>query len=159
MTNIIEGITLLGEHMGLVVIGCLELLVALFLIGSFFRKNMRSRNPLEGRSRREERIFRQEMRHYRDIVCILLRRKDRLPLYAEGDPEDLLGVDLQQMQEDIRSIFSNLREEGAGDRLWQKYNTWDGTAVFSEEFVQKNGEWVRFLAKRCAEESYDLLFF
>lgn len=120
---------------------------------------MRSRNPLEGRSRREERIFRQEMRHYRDIVCILLRRKDRLPLYAEGDPEDLLGVDLQQMQEDIRSIFSNLREEGAGDRLWQKYNTWDGTAVFSEEFVQKNGEWVRLLAKRCAEESYDLLFF
>ena len=159
MTNIIEGITLLGEHMGLVVVGCLELLAALFLIGSFFRKNMRSRNPLEGRSRREERIFRQEMRHYRDIVCILLRRRDRLPLYAEGDPEDLLGVDLQQMQEDIRSIFSNLREDGAGDRLWQKYNTWDGTSVFSEEFVQKNGEWIRFQAKRCAEESYDLLFF
>ena len=35
MTNIIEGITLLGEHMGLVVIGCLEFLVALFLIGFF----------------------------------------------------------------------------------------------------------------------------
>ena len=159
MTNIIEGITLLGEHMGLVVIGCLELLAALFLTGSFFRKNMRSRNPLEGRSRREERIFRQEMRHYRDMACILLRRSDSFPLYAEGDPEDLLGVSLQQLQEDIRTIFSSLREDGAGDKLWQKYNTWDGISIFSEEFVQKNGEWIRFQAKRCAEESYDLLFF
>lgn len=38
MTNIIEGITLLGEHTGLVIIGCLELLAALFLVLSFFGK-------------------------------------------------------------------------------------------------------------------------
>ncbi len=159
MTGIIEGITLLGEHMGLVVIGCLELLAALFLFVSFICKSMRSRNPQEGRSRGEEKIFRQEMRHYRDMACILLRRSDRLPLYAEGDPEDLLGVNLEQLQEDICNIFSNLQEEGAGDKLWQKYDTWDGVSVFSEEFVQKNGEWIRFQIKRCAEESYDLLFF
>lgn len=44
MTNIIEGITLLGEHTGLVIIGCLELLAALFLVLSFFRKRKGSRN-------------------------------------------------------------------------------------------------------------------
>ena len=44
MTNIIEGITLLGEHTGLVIIGCLELLAALFLVLSFFRKKKGSRN-------------------------------------------------------------------------------------------------------------------
>lgn len=43
-TNIIEGITLLGEHTGLVIIGCLELLAALFLVLSFFRKKKGSRN-------------------------------------------------------------------------------------------------------------------
>lgn len=46
MTNIIEGITLLGEHTGLVIIGCLELLAALFLVLSFFRKKKRSRNRI-----------------------------------------------------------------------------------------------------------------
>lgn len=44
MTNIIEGITLLGEHTGLVIIGCLELLAALFLVLSLFRKKKGSRN-------------------------------------------------------------------------------------------------------------------
>lgn len=44
MTNIIEGITLLGGHTGLVIIGCLELLAALFLVLSFFRKKKGSRN-------------------------------------------------------------------------------------------------------------------
>ena len=44
MANIIEGITLLGEHTGLVIIGCLELLAALFLVLSFFRKKKGSRN-------------------------------------------------------------------------------------------------------------------
>ena len=44
MTNIIEGITLLGEHTGLVIIGCLELLAALFLVLSFFRKKKGIRN-------------------------------------------------------------------------------------------------------------------
>lgn len=46
MTNIIEGITLLGEHTGLVIIGCLELLAALFLVLSFFRKKKGSRNRI-----------------------------------------------------------------------------------------------------------------
>ena len=160
MTNMIEGITLLGEHIGLVVIGCLELLAALFLILSYIRKKMGDRNPVDGQKRRkEEKILLQEMRRYRDGACILLRRSDRLPLYAEGDPEDLLGVSLRQMQEDIRSLFGNLRETAAGDSLWQKYDKWDGVTDFSEEFVLQNGEWIRFRAKRCSEETYDLLFF
>lgn len=160
MTNMIEGITLLGEHIGLVVIGCLELLAALFLILSYVRKKMGDRNPVDSQKRRkEEKILLQEMRRYRDGACILLRRSDRLPLYAEGDPEDLLGVSLRQMQEDIRSLFGNLRETAAGDSLWQKYDKWDGVTDFSEEFVLQNGEWIRFRAKRCSEETYDLLFF
>ena len=160
MTNIIEGITLLGEHIGLVIIGCLEFLAALFLVISFLRKKMGDRNPAASQNRRkEEKLFLQEIRHYPDVACILLRRSDRLPLYAEGDPEDLLGVSLQQMQEDIRSLFGNLREERAADKLWQKYSLWDGVTEFSEEFVLQNGEWIRFRAKRCSEEAYDLLFF
>lgn len=160
MTNIIEGITLLGEHMGLVIIGCLELLAALFLVISFFRKKMGNRNPAFSRNRRkEEKLFWQEIRHYPDVACILLRRTDRLPLYVEGDPEDLLGVSLLQMQEDIRNLFGNLQEAATGKKLWEKYNTWDGVTEFSEEYVLQNGEWIRFRAKRCSEEAYDLLFF
>lgn len=61
MTNIIEGITLLGEHTGLVIIGCLELLAALFLVLSFFRKKKGSRNPVDSQNhRKEEKIFLQE---------------------------------------------------------------------------------------------------
>lgn len=160
MINIIEGITILGEHMGLVVIGSLELLAALFLLVSFLRKKMGDRNPVDKQNRRkEEKLFLQEMRHYHDGAYILIRRDDRLPLYAEGDPEELLGVSLQQIQEDIPNLFKNLREAGAGERLWQKYTAWDGETEFSEEFVLKNGEWIRFRGKRCSEESYDLLFF
>ena len=160
MTSIIEGITLLGEHIGLVIIGCLELLAALFLVLSFLRKKMGSRNPVDSQNRRkEEKIFLQEIRHYPDVASILLRKSDRLPLYAEGDPEDLLGVSLRQMQEDVNCLFGNLKEAGAGEKLWQKYDKWDGVSEFSEDFVLKNGEWIRFRAKRCSEETYDLLFF
>lgn len=160
MTGMIEGITLLGEHMGLVVAGCLELLAALFLFVSFLRKKMGDRNPVDKQSRRrEEKLFLQEMRRYRDGACILLRRSDRLPLYAEGDPEDLLGTSLQQMQEDIHNLFGKMQTKEAGEKLWQKYSMWDGSEEFSEEFVLQNGEWIRFQAKRCSEESYDLLFF
>ena len=160
MTGIIEGITLLGEHIGLVVVGCLELLAALFLFVSFLRKKMGDRNPVDKHSRRrEEKLFLREMRHQRDGACILLRRSDRLPLYAEGDPEDLLGTSLQQIQEDIHNLFGKMQTAEAGEKLWQKYNMWDGREEFSEEFVLQNGEWIRFRAKRCSEESYDLLFF
>ena len=156
----IEGITLLGEHIGLVVVGCLELLAALFLFISFLRKKMGDRNPVDRQNRRkEEKLFLQEMRHNQDGACILLRRSDRLPLYAEGDPEDLLGASLQQMQEDIHNLFRKMRDTDAGDKLWQQYSKWDGSGEFTEEFVLQNGEWIRFQAKRCSEESYDLLFF
>ena len=157
---IIEGITQLGEHMGLVVIGGLEFLAALFLFVSFLRKKMGDRNPVDRPShRRAENLFLQEMRYYQDETWILIRREDRLPLYAEGNPEELLGISLYQMQEDIQNLFMNLQETGAGEKLWQKYISWDGREDFSEEFVLKNGEWIRFRAKRCSEESYDLLFF
>ena len=160
MTIIIEGITLLGEHIGLVIIGCLELLAALFLVVSFLRKKMGDRNPADsGNRRKEEKLFLQEVRHYPDAACILLRKSDRFPLYVEGDPEDLLGVSLQQMQEDVRCLFGNLQDAGAGEKLWQKYDKWDGVTDFSEEFVLQNGEWIRFRAKNCSVESYDLLFF
>lgn len=160
MTSIIEGITLLGEHMGLVVTGCLEILAALFLIIACLRRRMGDRNPADRQGRRkEEKLFLQEMRRYRDVACILLRRADKMPLYAEGDPEDLLGVSLQQLQEDITSLFGNAQDAGAGDRFWKKYNTWDGVTESSGEFVLKNGEWIRFQMARCSEESYDLLFF
>lgn len=160
MINMIEGITRLGEHMGLVIIGCLELLAALFLVISFIRKKMGNRNPASDRnSRKEEKLFWQEIRHYPDVACILLRRSDKLPLYAEGDPEELLGVSLQQMQEDIRNLFGKRKDVEAGEKLWEKYNAWDGMTEFSEEFALQNGEWIRFRAKRCSEEAYDLLFF
>ena len=102
---------------------------------------MGSRNPVDSQNRRkEEKIFLQEVRHYPDEASILLRRSDRLPLYAEGDPEDLLGVSLRQMQEDVSGLFGNLKEAGAGEKLWQKYEKWDGVSEFSEDFVLKNGE-------------------
>ena len=118
MTGMIEGITLLGEHIGLVVVGCLELLAALFLFVSFLRKKMGDRNPVDKQSRRrEEKLFLQEMRRYRDGACILLRRSDSLPLYAEGDPEDLLGTSLQQLQEDIPNLFGQMPTAEAGEKL------------------------------------------
>ncbi len=160
MSGVIEGITLLGEHMGLVIIGCLELLAALVLFVLFLRKKMGDRNPVDAKMRRkEEKIFLQEMRHFRDGAWILIRKSDYLPLYAEGDMEELLDISLRQMQEDIHNLVNKFQDTGAGERLWQKYIAWDGTTPFSEEFVLKNGEWIRFRAKRCAEESYDLLFF
>lgn len=160
MSSVIEGITLLGEHMGLVIIGCLELLAALVLFVLFLRKKMGNRNPVDAKMRRkEEKIFLQEMRHFRDGAWILIRRSDYLPLYAEGDMEELLDISLRQMQEDIHNLVNKFQDTGVGERLWQKYIAWDGTTPFSEEFVLKNGEWIRFRAKRCAEESYDLLFF
>lgn len=157
---IIDSITMLGEHMGLVVIGCLEVLAALFLAGSVIRKKMGDRRPAGNQNvRKEEKFFLREMRHYPDSACVLLRRSDKLPLYAEGDPEDLLGTSLQEIREDVRKLLGNLKNPENGDKIWQKYNTWDGVSDFSEEFVLKNGEWIRFQAKRCSEESYDLLFF
>ena len=160
MTSVVEGITLLGEHMGLVIIGCLELLAALVLFVSFLRRKMGDRNPVDQQDRRrEEKIFLQEMRHFGDGAWVLIRRNDYLPLYAEGDLEELLDVSLRQLQEDIHVLVEKVKDVGVGEQIWQKYIAWDGNSVFSEEFVLKNGEWIRFRAKRCAEESYDLLFF
>ncbi|MDD7672396.1 MAG: hypothetical protein PT965_05765 [Clostridia bacterium] len=106
MDPLTELLTGLGRHYGLVLVGCAELIAALFLLGW---------RPRERRGRERftavssvDRLMLSELYRQEEQVCLVLRRSDRMPLQAFGNLEGLLGVTLDRLRETMDALFSGL---------------------------------------------------
>lgn len=146
----------LGEHLPLLLVGCVEILLAVYLIGKFLWGKVQHKPS--GKGRGAEAIFLQEWKRQSEEVCILLRRRDRMPVYTAGNLREVLGVTLTRLREDAASLLAGLDDEKERKQRWKTYLDWDGAKPLVAEAAMQNGRWVRFIAHRSQNDNYDLIF-
>ena len=146
----------LGEHLPLLLVGCAEILLAVYLIGKLLWGKVQHKPS--GKDRGAEAIFLQEWKRQSEEVCILLRRRDRMPVYTAGNLREVLGVTLTRLREDAASLLAGLDDETERKQRWKTYLDWDGAKPLVTEAAMQNGRWVRFIAHRSRNDNYDLIF-
>lgn len=146
----------LGEHLPLLLVGCVEILLAVYLIGKLLWGKVQHKPS--GKGRGAEAIFLQEWKRQSEEVCILLRRRDRMPVYTAGNLREVLGVTLTRLREDAASLLAGLDDETERKQRWKTYLDWDGAKPLVAEAAMQNGRWVRFIAHRSRNDNYDLIF-
>lgn len=146
----------LGEHLPLLLVGCVEILLAVYLIGKLLWGKVQHKHS--GKDRGAEAIFLQEWKRQSEEVCILLRRRDRMPVYTVGNLREVLGVTLTRLREDAASLLAGLDDETERKQRWKTYLDWDGAKPLVAEAAMQNGRWVRFIAHRSRNDNYDLIF-
>ena len=146
----------LGEHLPLLLVGCVEILLAVYLIGKLLWGKVQHKPS--GKGRGAEAIFLQEWKRQSEEVCILLRRRDRMPVYTVGNLREVLGVTLTRLREDAASLLAGLDDETERKQRWKTYLDWDGAKPLVAEAAMQNGRWVRFIAHRSQNDNYDLIF-
>lgn len=146
----------LGEHLPLLLVGCVEILLAVYLIGKLLWGKVQRKSS--GKGRGVEAIFLQEWKRQSEEVCILLRRRDRMPVYTAGNLREVLGVTLTRLREDAASLLAGLDDETERKQRWKTYLDWDGAKPLVAEAAMQNGRWVRFIAHRSRNDNYDLIF-
>ena len=146
----------LGENLPLLLVGCAEILLAVYLIGKLLWGKVQHKPS--GKDRGAEAIFLQEWKRQSEEVCILLRRRDRMPVYTVGNLREVLGVTLTRLREDAASLLAGLDDETERKQRWKTYLDWDGAKPLVAEAAMQNGRWVRFIAHRSRNDNYDLIF-
>ena len=146
----------LGEHLPLLLVGCAEILLAVYLIGKLLWGKVQHKPS--GKDRGAEAIFLQEWKRQSEEVCILLRRRDRMPVYTAGNLREVLGVTITRLREDAASLLAGLDDETERKQRWKTYLDWDGVKPLVAEAAMQNGRWVRFIAHRSRNDNYDLIF-
>lgn len=146
----------LGEHLPLLLVGCVEILLAVYLIGKLLWGKVQRKSS--GKGRGAEAIFLQEWKRQSEEVCILLRRRDRMPVYTVGNLREVLGVTITRLREDAASLLAGLDDETERKQRWKTYLDWDGAKPLVAEAAMQNGRWVRFIAHRSRNDNYDLIF-
>ncbi len=158
MTYIMDLLSFMGEHFFLVVILCIEIILAVIIFiktgsGRHYKsKNMKSVKETEN-------TFLNEFNSQNDEICIVIRRKDKMPVYSAGDTENFLGVTMEELQNDIALIDRNVKETSDGKSLLYHYKKWNGEDDFSLECMFKNEKWVVMHLKRSKDKEYDLITF
>ena len=156
MAFITDLLAALGEHLPLLLVGCAEILLAVYLIGKLLWGKVQHKPS--GKGKGAEAIFLQEWKRQSEEVCILLRRRDRMPVYTAGNLREVLGVTLTRLREDAASLLAGLDDETERKQRWKTYLDWDGAKPLVAEAAMQNGRWVRFIAHRSRNDNYDLIF-
>lgn len=157
MTGIVGILTEIGEHFWLVVIACIEVIVALLLIGFAAGRKRQNRGSVRSEISGMDREFLEAYNDWRDEASMMLRRSDLLPVYATDGFSELLGYTLKELQADIRHIGSNMADPEQEKYVWKQYQKWDGKKPFSEAVKWNNGNWLLFVCRRTVDKKYDIL--
>lgn len=157
MGQITELISVLGSHMEIVVIGCAEIAAAVALASTGIARKLRKEKKPDTRS--AEQLFLYEIGRSRDEGYMVVRHKDMMPVYGAGDLEGLLGVSLLQVQDDIRSIRSKMKNDVAVKRFWKSYRSWDREKPLYAEIQMKDGQWIHVAVYGCKDGKHDLVCF
>ncbi len=157
--HITDWLEILGEHFPLVVIGCVEALLAVALLCAALRNRGQCADKKRSALRRADEILLYNMDRQSNDVCLVIRQHDLLPICAAGDMQSLLGVTFEQLRQDVMLLADALEDGQKGVSVWKKYRAWDGAQPFETVLRTKNGEWVQLNVTRSADEEYDLFCF
>lgn len=157
--HITDWLEMLGEHFPLVVIGCVEALLAVALLCAALRNRGQCADKKRSALRRADEILLYNMDRQSNDVCLIMRQHDLLPICAAGDMQSLLGVTFEQLRQDVMLLMDVLEDGQNGVSVWKKYRAWDGAQPFETVLRTKNGEWVQLNVTRGEDDGYDLFCF
>ncbi len=163
MINLLEHIlTVLGEHLIFTAIACAELAVGAALVHAALRQKRHSTSRKDHRSiaslRPEGDVFLRVLEGSCDEAFLLLRVRDRMPVYAAGAVDRLLETDYYELRENLQRML-NAAADGKGTKRLQEYMDWGGQDVFQRQWEKADGTGVEMWAVRSSDGEYDLLTF
>ena len=147
----------LGNNFWLIIILCLEVILAVWLLCFARGKKKNHAAEPDGHSVRD--VLMRDLSKQDDEVCLLMRRSDKMPVCEVGDIESLLGISLARLQEDIASLEPRLHDRKSGRNIWRDYLAWDGKEPMTAEFRMQNGEWITVHVMHSGTKGYDLFAF
>lgn len=157
MNEIADLLTILGNHFPLVAIGSVEALAAVFLLAKRGRNKNKQKNSSTLRG--GESVFLKEINFRENEACVVIRQSDRMPVYATEGTEKLLGVGLQELQNDVTCLDHNLQTGEHRNGIWEHYRNWDGKHTEIFEFPMKNDIWLAISMSSASDGRYSLLSF
>ena len=163
MTFLTDLLDALGHNFALVAIACAELLAGAFLLGRAVRSE--DNRPVGGRRHRSgstrvdanEAALLAALDSRRFEANILVRRADMMPACAVGDLETLLGLTLEDLQEDLAAVLPHFADPDAAKSLWNTYQHWDGQSPLRRELQNKEGDWLTLDFRRSPDGHEDLI--
>ena len=159
MDNILNMLSVLGEHFVLVIVTCIELLVGVFFLVHFFNmKRSGRKNTVISDFKGIEKVFLDEVGHRKGEVFVIMRGRDKLPLYAAGDIYDLLGVNIEMLQKDITCLRSKIKDRQTALKVWNQYLEWDEKEPYEVEFLRDNDRWIRIAVSLSRDGKYHIIY-
>lgn len=147
----------LGNNFWLIIILCLEVILAVWLL--CFARGKKKNRAAEPDGHSVQDVLMCDLSKQDDEVCLLMRRSDKMPVYEMGDIESLLGISLARLQEDIASLEPCLHDRESGRNIWRDYLAWDGKEPMTAEFRMQNGEWITVHVMQSGTKGYDFFAF
>lgn len=154
---ITDWLTVLGNHFPVIVIGCIEMIVAVVLAGYALKERRRPVKSVDTKT--AEKIFLKELGHREEEAGALVRRKDMMPVYGSENLKDLIGVGIKDLQKDIQCIGRQMMSLEEAKRIWNRYRRWDGAGCFTAQMKFKSEEWMWMLIRRSEGGAYDVFTF
>lgn len=157
MDMITNMLTTLGSHFSLVVIGSVEVLAAVVIAGNALRTkiSVKKKPVLNG----GENIFLKQMDFRDDEVCIVLRRKDRMPVYVTAGTEKMLKVTLEKLRRDVTCLDRNVLGNDRSNSIWRQYQNWNREETAHYEIRLKDDRWIYMSVSGSPDGKYDMLSF
>ena len=147
----------LGNNFWLIILLCLEVILAVWLL--CFARGKKKNRAAEPDGHSVQDVLMCDLSKQDDEVCLLMRRSDKMPVYEMGDIESLLGISLARLQEDIASLEPCLHDRKSGRNIWRDYLAWDGKEPMTAEFRMQNGEWITVHVMQSGTKGYDFFAF
>lgn len=157
MGQLADGLTAVGNHYALLLVGMVELLVAvMFLLGRVLRRIQKKTKINKGEMKTQ---LLHELDEWEKEAYVLFRRSDMMPVYGTGNLSAILGVSLQELQEDVANLKKVCKHQEMMEKLWKKYQAWDGETLLEKQVPLNNGQWVQITIKRSSTGVYDQFSF
>lgn len=157
MTAIMQMLTFLGDHFYFVLIAFFEILAALaLLVWPQYRRTAHAGAFLLPE---EEEMLLQEIGRDASEAFLLMRRYDSMVLGAVGDVQALLGVSLQQLQDDVTAMYRNIKNPELGSRMERSYRAWRCEKPLEYELEMADGQWLHMSIAPCRNPAYELVHF
>ena len=157
MTNLVTILTVMGEHLPLVAVGCAEAVAGVILLGKSAVKNKQKKE--KGVLKTLEKTALQELGRQKEGSFLILRVEDVMPVYAGENLEKITGITLMKLQEDVTELWKVTRNSAEGKRIWKEYREWNGEKMLKYGFQIKNGQWLQMTIERDWKRKYDTIVF
>ena len=153
MTEITNVLAELGGHFSLVAAGCVEVVAAIYLAGRLLSGKKKTKSEVRG----AEKVFLDCVNEREDQSCIVIRKRDHMPVYASDNLKAMTGFDLEQLQEDLTLLSRLGKDEEECREFQRRYRQWNGEGSLQQELCLQNDMWIQLTVTNSNNQEYTLV--